>query len=243
MPQSIVPLDRKKHAALTFAPLNNYAFTSEMNMVPLLAFEAGQAARCFPIAFPVAGSAIPHALLGLGKNNIFLDAKGRWKAPYTPLSVANHPFALIGVRGPKNPDTPEVVLAIDEAAPHFHQKKGEPLYEQNGEPTEHLRRITMTLGVQNKRHQNSVPALKELESSQVLMEKPITIRTQKGERVIQGIRIADREAVMALPDETLARWTRNGLMEMVQAHWWSLRHLATLLNALPLKKTSSSGKA
>lgn len=243
MPQSIVPLDRKKHAALTFTPMENYAFTSERNMVPLLAFEAGQAARCFPVAFPVAGSAIPHALLGLGKKNIFLDGKGRWKAPYIPLSVANHPFALIAVRSPKNPDAPEVILAIDETAPHFHQKKGSPLYDQQGEPTEHLRRITMTLGVQNKRHQDSVAALKELENSGVLAEKPITIRTGKGERTIQGVRIADREAVMALPDETLARWTRNGLMEMIQAHWWSLRHLATLLDALPPKKAVSGKKA
>ena len=79
MPQSSVPLDRKKHASLIFRSLEDYSFTASMNMIPLLASEVADASRCFPVVFPLPGSPIPHALLGLGPTNIFLDG-GRWTA-------------------------------------------------------------------------------------------------------------------------------------------------------------------
>ena len=62
----IVPLSKTRHAALTFSPLVDYSFTAAMNSMPLLGFEVVEASRCFAIAFPAAGSAVPHALLGLG---------------------------------------------------------------------------------------------------------------------------------------------------------------------------------
>lgn len=62
----IVPLSKTRHAALTFSPLEDYSFTAAMNSMPLLGFEVVEASRCFAIAFPAAGSAVPHALLGLG---------------------------------------------------------------------------------------------------------------------------------------------------------------------------------
>ena len=128
----IVPLSKTRHAALTFSPLEDYSFTAAMNSMPLLGFEVVEASRCFAIAFPAAGSAVPHALLGLGGKNVFVDARGRWTAPYLPLYAANHPFSLIAARFPEQEKMPGVVLAVDEDAPHFRRKDGLPLYGEDG---------------------------------------------------------------------------------------------------------------
>lgn len=237
MSPSIVLLDRKKHASLTFRSLEVYSFTASMNMIPLLASEVSDAARCFPVAFPVPGSPIPHALLGLGKNNVFIDAEGRWTAPYLPFYAANYPFSLASARTPEYPDAPEALLAVDEAAPHFRRKDGDPLYTADGAPTALLQRISTMLGNQHQMHKNSVPALKELAHSGVLRGQAVTIRVAGKARAVRGLRVADREAVMALSDETLARWAKNGLLEMLHAHWSSMRNLERLLDApeIPLE--------
>lgn len=171
----IVPLSKTRHAALTFSPLVDYSFTAAMNSMPLLGFEVVEASRCFAIAFPAAGSAVPHALLGLGGKNIFVDARGRWTAPYLPLYAANHPFSLIAARFPEQEKMPGVVLAVDEDAPHFRRKDGLPLYGEDGEPLEFLQRITATLGNQHQRHRDSEQALAELGLSGVLTEQNVTI--------------------------------------------------------------------
>lgn len=232
MPQPrIVPFSKTRHATLTFSPLDDYSFTTAMNSMPLLVFEVVEAARCFAIAFLVAGSAVPHALLGLGGKNIFVDARGRWTASYLPLYAANHPFSLIPARSPEQESMSEVVLAVDEDAPHFRRKDGLPLYDEDDEPSEFLQRITASLGNQYQRHRESEQALAELGLSGVLSEQSVTIRSGGKARAVSGLRVADRDKVMALPDATLSRWARNGLLELLFLHWWSMRHLQALLDA------------
>lgn len=225
----IVPLDKKRHADLSFKPLEDYRFTSSLTALPLLAFEVVDAARCFPIVFAPGASAAPHALLGLGDANMFVDGEGRWTASYLPLYAANHPFSLLPVRGPEQPDAPEVILAIEEDAPHFRQADGQPLYGPDGEPTALLNRISATLGNQHRRFQESAQSLAELALSGVLGERVVTVRSGDTARAVKGLRVADRDRVMALSDAMLARWARNGLLEMLFAHWQSLRCLNTLL--------------
>ena len=119
---------------------------------------------------------------------------------------------------------------MDEDAPHFRRKDGLPLYGEDGEPSEFLRRITATLGNQHQRHRDSEQALAELGLSGVLAEQSVTIRADGKERAVSGLRVAGRDKVMALPDATLSRWARNGLLEILFAHWRSMRHLQALLD-------------
>ncbi len=254
MPQSITPLDKKKHAALTFKALEDYSFTKNMLSMPLLAFEVAEAANCFPIVFAPGSAATPHALLGLGEKNIFVDAKGRWLASYIPLVAANYPFSLISAPTPEQPAPPadtqetppsEVFLAIEEDAPHFHKKDGQPLYTPEGEATELLHRISSAMGNQHQRFKESKKALAELALSGVLAERSITVHSGGAARMVSGLRVADREKVMALPDPTLARWTKNGVLEILFAHWRSMHKLQNLLEdpSCPAADSSKDGGA
>lgn len=228
MPRS-VPLDKNRHARLSFTASEDFSFTARMNAVPLFGLEAVEAAQCFPVAF-LPGSLIPQAILGLGDKNEFLDDKGRWTAPYVPLYVANAPFSLASVtRADQDEKRSPVFLAIDEDAPHFKGKKGTRLFKQDGEPSEFVRRASEALGRQRRQYELTLEAMLEVEQSGVLEEKGVTVRRNDTTNVVEGLRIVNREKVMALPDETLARWTRGGIMELLFAHWRSLRHLQGLL--------------
>lgn len=247
---SIVPLSKSQHAALTFSPLEDYSFCAAMTAMPLLPFEVAQAAHYYAIAFPAAGSAIPYALLGLGDTNIFVNAEGRWTAPYVPIYAANYPFSMISTQSANQPESPqgadpqspqspeapegqaeipEVVLAFEQDAPHFSQPDGQPLYEKNGEASPLLKRITRTLGNQYQAHKNMEKALAQLNLAHVLHERSVTLNYKGTTRTVGGLRIANREMVMALPEPTLGGWAKNGLLEMLFAHWGSMRHLQELL--------------
>lgn len=226
---SIVVLDRKKHAGLTYKPLGDYSFAAHMIIMPLLTMEVKEAARCFPIIFPQPNSAIPHALLGLGSTNIFVDDQGRWTAPYLPLYASNYPFSLIQAHFTEEPGKKEIALAIEEDAPHFHQPDGDPLYTSSGESTELLQRILTAVGNQYSRHKASEQALAHLVLTQALGESVVAVRHQGVERTVGGLRVAKREKIMALPEATLGKWVKNGLMDILFAHWESLQHLQKLL--------------
>lgn len=243
MSGSVAPLDRKKHRSLTFSPLTDYHFTAAMDTIPLLAFETEQAAACFALAFPLAGAATPHALLGLGRHNSYLNDTGGWAAPYIPLYVLNYPFSLMAVDPLSRPDRAEVILAVDESAPHFHQQKGVPLYDQEGEPSELLRHITTTLGTQYQLHKNSIPALDELQRSGVLMERNITLQGNGVTRAVRGLRVADHDTVMALPEDLLAEWAAQGIMALLRDHWNSLRHLNLLLDDMVMREAAAHARA
>lgn len=244
---SIIPLSKSQHAALTFSPLEDYSFCAAMTAMPLLAAEVPQAAHYFAIVFPVADSVIPYALLGLGDTNIFVNAEGRWTAPYVPLYAANYPFSMISPQSVKQlapkkkgkasqkaetagqPKAPEVVLAFAEGAPHFSQPDGQSLYEKNGSPSPLLQKLTRTLGNQYHSHKEMEQPLAQLQLANVLQERSVTLRYNGTTKSVGGLRIADREMVMALPAPTLGQWAKNGLLEMLYAHWDSMRHLQELL--------------
>lgn len=230
MPQTPVLLNKKQHAALTYKALGEYSFAAGMTTMPLLPFEVPEAARCFPIIFPDTRNATPHALLGLGDKNIFVDDRGRWTAPYLPLVAANHPFSLAEARFSEEPDKKEMALAIVEDAPHFHQPDGKPLYGPDGEATELLQHITNAMANQFKRYRESEKALAELQLSGVLKEKVVAVGARGQERTVGGLRCADRARTLALPENTLGRWAKSGVLEMLYAHWASMVNLRTLLD-------------
>lgn len=235
---SIIPLNAKQHAHLTYAPVTDFSFTKNQNSVPLLNFEIVRAARCFPIVFPDAKSPTAYAVLGLGSTNCYVDDKGNWTASYLPLMIANHPFSLIQAHFTQATDDKEyeLGLGIEEDAPHFHQKKGKLLFTDRGTETPVLYTIKKSLAEQYKRHVMYAPVLRALVEQDVLEERTVAVEQGRKTKNVGGLRCASKEKVLTLDDVTLASWVRSGLMEMLFAHWQSLRHLGFLLDHAKTQK-------
>ena len=87
----------------------------------------------------------PAALFGLEQNeNLFLE-NDKWNADYVPMMIEMAPF-LIGfeVSAEKNQDDTPVV-AIDMDSPRVNLEKGQPLFDENGEPSGFLKDTAMLL--------------------------------------------------------------------------------------------------
>ncbi|MBR4604850.1 MAG: SapC family protein [Lachnospiraceae bacterium] len=227
----IVPLSSKNHASLTYRTLNDYSFATSKTTVPLLTFEVPSAAECYPIIFADEKSAVPYALLGLGDKNIFVDDQGHWKAPYLPLLIANYPFSIIEARFTADSEgkrrETEYAVGIDEDAAQFHASDGEPLFDSDGKVTETLTRIRNALLAQYRRHNAVSQDLSELRK--VLITRSVTVQYNGVTKNVGGLRCVDQEKIFAMPNEILGKWVKSGMIEMVYAHWRSMRNLRRLL--------------
>ncbi|MDZ7736348.1 MAG: SapC family protein [Gammaproteobacteria bacterium] len=139
--QNVVPLNREKHGDWRIEPTNSYAFAAKTNSIYIAAVEFSRAVREYPIVFGkgTEGNVFPVALLGLKNNqNVFVDGKGNWRADYIPAYVRRYPFILAETS--QNGES-TFTVCLDEDYSGFTQdgKKGQPLFDSNGEQTDLLR--------------------------------------------------------------------------------------------------------
>ncbi|MDZ7788664.1 MAG: SapC family protein [Halofilum sp. (in: g-proteobacteria)] len=225
MPESIEPLSAGRHGHLRLRQIADYRFTAGWTQVPLLFSELPAAAREFTIVFPSASPTRPVALLGQGDSgNRFVTARGHWRARYRPAYIRRYPFTL--ARPPGGDGGERQVVALDRSAPHLGEAEGEPLFGADGRPAQALARAVQFLA----RFQREVDELDDhfgpLIEQGVLVERTLDLsRGERIERRVAGIRVADRQRLLALDDAMLADWARSGRLEAVYAHLASLDNL------------------
>lgn len=220
MYQSPEILDKVKHASLRYAAPTSHAYAHALTTAPLIADEADLAAAHYPVLFSADGEPSMLALLGLADRNVFLDSQNRWTADYVPAFVRRYPFVLANGEVPNR-----FYLAMDTAAEHFRSNDGEPLIDDQGGLSGPAANALKFLNIFQQRLMATGEMLRALVVAEVLVEKTLTIQGGDATRMIGGFRIVEREKLLALPDDTLAAWVRNGTLALVHAHWASLRHL------------------
>src|SRR5215210_705462 len=107
-----VLLDRDKHRKLRVKPSTSFAFAQKANSLYLAGVEFNEACKEYAIVFTRAAheKIIPVAMLGLrSRENLFVDAQGRWDAAYVPAFVRRYPFVLAEL------SSDNMAVCIDEA--------------------------------------------------------------------------------------------------------------------------------
>ncbi len=238
-------LSATAHRDLKLAPQSDYRFAAATAQVPLVAEEITEAAKHFPIVFTRAGDDIqPVALMSLSENNnVFVGSDGRWQARYVPAWLRRYPFTFAR-QADDDPadgsatadDAQRLVVMIDRGAPHFSADAGQPLFVAAGENADDgvARGPAMDQALdyleRYRRASVSVAGLVSgLAGADVLVERSLDVFTKaRHANRIGGLQIVDRERLMALTDAELGQWTRNGLLEIVHAHWQSLTNFRRL---------------
>ncbi|MEI6415683.1 MAG: SapC family protein [Pseudomonadota bacterium] len=226
MYQALEAFDLQLHADLLFSPASNYAFAAALTTVALGAEELPAAVMHYPVVFPTQGSVVPTAVLGLAGRNRFLDDQARWLVADVPAVVRYYPFTLVDVPGV---EPGQMVVALDRAAQHFARGTGEPLVKADGTPSDLVLRIQDLLVAHRRHMQATQTVLADLDAHGVLLERQLTVQTSTAPRMIDGFRTVDLEQVNAQDDATLARWVRNGTLQVVYLHLASLRHFGKLV--------------
>jgi SapC len=247
--KQIVALDRNLHRNLKIhQPQMDWSVAAGLNALFVAGTEFGDVCREYPILFVRAGAdaqgkalMAPIAAMGLAqKENLFLQGT-TWRAAYIPALLRAYPFA-IGRVGTEQ----RAVLTIDIGWSGLSQTEGLPLFDEAGEPSQHLQTMQKQLEhiefeVQRTRELGNLLVAKDL-----LREMRFDAELPDGEKLkVDGFFAVEEKLLTKLSDADLVAMHRSGMMGLIYAHLVSLGNLRKLVQwhaeAAPPETSQSNG--
>jgi hypothetical protein len=228
--KSAVPVSRARHGDCHVEVGGNYAFTGDVNSVPLMAVEFPQAASEYAIVFAGPdGEITPAVILGIrGNENLFVShSSSGWEAKYIPAFIRRYPFVFS-----RNDD--RFVLCVDEEYPGLNREgRGQPLFRTDGQPSPYVENVLKFLQeYQNQflRTQAFCTKLKELDLLEPMQAQVVT---GSGSRIaLGGFLAVSRTKLKALPGDKLAELAATDELELLYLHLQSMRNFEGLKDRL-----------
>lgn len=227
--KTAVPISRARHGGWSVEPNPNYAFSAEVNSVPLMAVEFPQAASEYVIVFTGNETEVTAAvILGVrGNENLFLDKDSQWDARYIPAFVRRYPFVFSRAGD-------RFLLCIDEEFPGLNREgRGHVLFKEDGNPspyTDNVLKFLQEFQTQFLRTQRFCARVKELDLLEP-MQAQVTV--DDGRRMsLGGFMAINREKLKALPAEKLAEMNQTDELELMFLHLNSMRNFQRLRDRL-----------
>lgn len=230
-----VLLHRDTHRHRKVAASNSFAFAAKANSLYLAGAEFGEAAREYAIVFTRVGTRIaPVAMLGLrGRENLYVDAQGRWTANYIPAFVRRYPFVLSDLPGG------QMGVCIDEAYPGLNDKEGEPLFDAQGGNTPFLQNALDFLNRYQQEYLRTDAFCQRLAEMDLLMEMNAKADLVDGRSfTVNGLMIVDEKKLLALPDARALSLFRSGELHWISMHLASLSNMQRLVDRLAERKAT-----
>lgn len=222
---AITPITHSRHAAMRWRRSHSYAFAAVRAVLPLVEAELANAASAFPIAFIKQGEGfVPAAVLGLEPNrNLFVAEDGRWLGGYVPAALRGYPFTL------GRTEDGQQVLCIDELSGLVTGgPEGERFFEDDGTLSESLRRVLDFLTKVEQNRAATTASCAALQAKDLSEPWPITLKTDQGERKIEGLFRVNEAALNALDDEAFLSVRKSGALPLAYAQLLSMQQLRVL---------------
>lgn len=217
----IVPLDFVAHKSWKCLPSQGLSWLARNNLVPLTVDEFRLAQRHYPIVFSSDPQPVPLALMGLAPGtNAFISDEGYVSGRlYIPAYVRRYPFILAR----EYPDASELALCVDRASGLVGDfEEGAVLFD-SGKLSDAGQRILAFCEEFERAAERTRLFVADLIQHNLLIDGKATIdQGAQGQQVFDGFQIINADAVSALTSNLRDRWFKNGHIQAIQAHVFSL---------------------
>jgi hypothetical protein len=227
-------LDSKQHRNKRLKVPDNYAVTSRMHAAFLTATEFPQACVETPIIFVRTGQQQANgkavvssvSLLGLvTSENLRVDEAGRWLGHYVPAFIRRYPFMTVHLEGAPAPS-----VFVDAAFEGFSDTEGDRLFDDQGQPTETLKRVIEFLERFDQEQMRTMMFCERLVELDLLKEMTADATLPNGETLkIDGFLSVDEEKLGQLPEAAVLELHRNGMLMLIHAHLLSMTNMRELI--------------
>jgi hypothetical protein len=235
MYRSMMPLDTVQHRELRVnqaaATLDN---AKDLNAVFLNVVEFADACREYPIVFVRTGEAkdgkpapvAPLAVLGLNQGeNLFMKDGSKWDAEYAPAYLRRYPFCMARL----DAESDRLAVCVDDTWNGFSTTDGERLFDDKGEATEFTKGLVGFLESFETESERTQQACNELEAAGIFEDMKFEAQVGDGPKIeVTGFLAVNHEKLMALPDDKVLAYHRNGLLQLVEMHRLSLSNMSRL---------------
>lgn len=221
--ETAVPVSSGRHGQCSVEAGTNYAFTRNVNSIPLMAVEFPQAAIEYAIVFATNGeTVVPVVILGARQNeNLYLSAESQWIAQYIPAFVRRYPFVFS-----TSADGQTFTLCVDEAFPGLnYQGRGKALFDAEGKPTEYVDNVLKFLQEYRAQFMRTEAFCKKLQALNLLEPMQAQFTLADGEKMsIGGFSVVSREKLKGLEGGALTDLLKTDELELIYLHLQSMRN-------------------
>ncbi len=229
--ESAIPVSAARHGSYSLAPVPNFAFSTGVNAVPLMAVEFLRAADEYAIIFTQAGDGfMPAVVLGVrGDQNLYLSADSQWQADYIPAFIRRYPFVFSS-----STDGKTLTLCVDESHPGVNSDgRGERLFDDGGKPSAYTERVLKFLQEYQAHFQRTRSFCQRLKDLDLLEPMQAQVTTPKGDKLtLNGFLSVSREKLRALSPEALATLAKTDELELLYLQLHSMRNFTEVKNRL-----------
>jgi hypothetical protein len=157
--------------------------------------------------------------------NLFIDADGQWEASYVPAMIRRYPFALTKV-----PDEDRYVVCVDEASDLLSETDGNPMFDEQGNPTQVIENVRRYLAELQQMDQLTREFTKFLGSHNLLT--PLNMRVNAADQVknITGCYVINEERLNNFSDQLFLEVRQSRYLPAIYAHLISLPQIERLVN-------------
>ncbi len=225
--KKLVPINKEQHADLKVKAMDGFEFARDFHLASLMAHEFVRAAAVYPIVFiedKAQDAFRPVVLLGLNEGeNLFVGADGKWQASYVPAIIRRYPFALAstGTEG-------QFTVCIDEDSAVVDRKEGNPLFADDGAPTQIIDNVKRYLGELQQMEAFTREYCKYLASHNLFT--PLNMRVRQDEKIknITGCYVVNEERLNNLSDSAFMELREKRYLVAIYAHLTSLSQIERL---------------
>lgn len=223
--EQAIPVSASRHQDVSVAPAPDYAFSSGINAVPLMAVEFLRAAPEYAIVFTKAGDdVVPAVVLGVkGDQNLYLSDEKRWDARYIPAFIRRYPFVFSS-----SADGKTLTLCIDETHPGVNREgRGERLFGEDGKPSTYTERVLKFLQEYQAHFERTRAFGRRINEFGLLEPMQAQVTTPKGDKLsLNGFLSVSRERLRALDGDKLAKLAATDELELLYLQLHSMQNFA-----------------
>jgi len=221
--ETAVPVSSGRHGKCSVETNNQYAFTRQVNSVPLMAVEFPEASSEYAIVFAASGADIvPLVILGARKNeNLYLTESNEWRAKYVPAFVRRYPFVFSS-----SEDGQTFTLCVDEAYPGLNYLgKGQALFSAESKPTAYTEGVLKFLQEYRAQFVRTQAFCKKLKDLDLFEPMQAQFTLGSGEKMsLTGFMVVDRQKLKALGGDELTDLVKTDELELLYLHLNSMRN-------------------
>lgn len=226
--KKLVPVNKAAHAESKVKAINSFVFAKDFHIASVMVHEFVRAASVYPIVFledKENDEFRPVVLMGLDAGeNLFVDAEGKWQASYVPAIIRRYPFALAKT----GEDESNFTVCIDEDSDYVSKEEGQPLFNENGEPTEVIENVKRYLGELQQMEAFTKAFCHFLSENNLFT--PLNMRVRQADQIknITGCYVLNEERLNNLSDAKFLDVKNRRYVAPIYAHLTSLSQIERL---------------
>lgn len=226
--KSLTPINKERHADKKIVPAKGFDFAGDFHLASIMVHEFVRASAIYPVVFledKENDEFRPVVLLGLDAGeNLFVSPEGTWDASYIPAIIRRYPFALA-----KTGEEGQFTVCIDEDSALVSDSEGQPMFNEEGEPTEIIENVKRYLGELQQMEAFTRAFSQYFSEHNMFTPLNMRVRQQDQVRNVTGCYVINEERINNLSNERFLELREKRYLAPLYAHLNSLAQIERLV--------------